>query len=97
LFLSLAFSGTPSSVDTFTLAEKSSSAFSHEERTMNPKTTMSPETISTGGVSFLTNTYKQFANKSIQDCIKDGFPASFLRLPIHIGLSVGRYEFMVFV
>ncbi len=64
---------------------------------MNPKTTMSPETISTGGVSFLTNTYKQFANKSIQDCIKDGFPASFLRLPIHIGLSVGRYEFMVFV
>jgi hypothetical protein len=78
LFLSLAFSGTPSSVDTFTMAEKLSSAFSHEERTMNPETTMSPKTISTGGVSFLTNTYKQFANKSIQDCIKDGFPASFL-------------------
>ena len=38
LFLSLAFWGTPSSVDTFTMAEKSSSAFSHEERTMSPET-----------------------------------------------------------
>jgi hypothetical protein len=30
------------------------------------------------GVSFLTNAYKQFANKPIQDCIKDGFPSFFL-------------------
>ena len=33
----------------------------------------------TKGVSFLTNAYKQFANKPIQDCINDGFPSSFLR------------------
>jgi hypothetical protein len=31
----------------------------------------------TEGASFLTNTFKQFANKPIQDCIKDGFPSSF--------------------
>jgi len=29
-------------------------------------------------VSLLTNTYKQLASKTIQDCIKDGFPSSFL-------------------
>jgi len=114
LFLSLAFWGTPSSVDTFTMAEKSSSAFSHEEWTMSPETkTISPasqasdqpgdnvspptprthgklnnrthhdsfqlEDNLTEGVSFLTNAYKQFANKPIQDCINDGFPSSFLR------------------
>ena len=39
---------------------------------------MIPET-STVGVSFLTNTFKQFANKTVMECIKDGFPASFLR------------------
>ena len=33
----------------------------------------------TKGVSFLTNAYKQFTNKPIQDCIKDGFPLPFLR------------------
>ena len=33
----------------------------------------------TEGVSFLANAYIQFANKPIQDCIKDGFPSSFLR------------------
>ena len=33
----------------------------------------------TEGVFFLTNAYKQFTNKPIQDCIKDGFPSSFLR------------------
>ena len=38
LFLSLAFSGTPSS-DAFTMADKSSSAFSHKERTISPETT----------------------------------------------------------
>jgi hypothetical protein len=64
--------GTPSSADTFTMAEKSSSAFSHEERTMIPET-------STVGVSFLTNAFKQFANKTVMECIQDGFPASFLR------------------
>ena len=63
--------GTPSSVDTFTMAEKSSCALSHEERTMIPET-------STVGVSFLTNAFKQFANKTVMECIKDGFPASFL-------------------
>ena len=52
--------GTPSSADTFTLAEKSSSAFSHEERTMIPET-------SKVGVSFLTNAFKQFANKTVMD------------------------------
>jgi len=115
LFLSLAFWGTPSSVDTFTMAEKSLSAFSHKERTMSPETeTISPasqasdqpgdnvspptptprmhgklnyrthhdsfqsEDNLTEGVSFLTNAYKQFANKPIQDCINDGFPSSFL-------------------
>jgi len=71
LFLSLAFSGTPSSVDTFTMAEKSSSAFYREERTISPE-------MSTVGVSFLTNAYKQFAKKTVMECIKDGFPASFL-------------------
>ena len=39
---------------------------------------MIPET-STVGVSFLTNAFKQFANKTVMECIKDGFPASFLR------------------
>ena len=33
----------------------------------------------TEGVSFLTNVYKQFATKPIQDCINDGFPSSFPR------------------
>jgi hypothetical protein len=54
------------------MAEKSTSAFSHEERTMIPET-------STVGVSFLTNAFKQFTNKTVMECIKDGFPASFLR------------------
>ena len=31
------------------------------------------------GVSFLTNAYKQFTNKTIMECIKDGFTKSFLR------------------
>jgi hypothetical protein len=39
---------------------------------------MIPET-SKVGVSFLTNAFKQFANKTVMECIKDGFPASFLR------------------
>jgi hypothetical protein len=39
---------------------------------------MIPET-STVGVSFLTNAFKQFTNKTVMECIKDGFPASFLR------------------
>jgi len=30
-------------------------------------------------VTFLANAYKRFAYKSIQDCIIDGFPSSFLR------------------
>jgi hypothetical protein len=38
---------------------------------------MIPET-SKVGVSFLTNTFKQFANKTVMECIEDGFPASFL-------------------
>ena len=38
---------------------------------------MIPET-SKVGVSFLTNTFKQFANKTAMECIKDGFPVSFL-------------------
>ena len=38
-----------------------------------------PEDNSTEGVSFLTDAYTQFANKPIQDCIKDGFPLPFLR------------------
>jgi len=46
---------------------------------MSPETTMSPETISTVWVSFLTNTFKQFANKTVMEFIEDGFPASFLR------------------
>jgi hypothetical protein len=54
------------------MAEKSSSAFSHEEKTMIPETSMV-------GVSFLTNAFKQFANKTVMECIQDGFPASFLR------------------
>jgi hypothetical protein len=69
--VSCILAGTPSSADTFTMAEKSSSAFSHEESTMIPET-------STVGVSFLTNAFKQFANKTVMECIKDGFPASFL-------------------
>jgi hypothetical protein len=36
----------------------------------------------TEGVSFLTDAYTQFANKPIQDCIKDGFPLPFLRCQI---------------
>jgi len=47
--------------------KKSQSAFFHEE-----KDNLTKE------ISFLTNTYKQFANKPIQDCIKDGFSESFL-------------------
>jgi hypothetical protein len=54
------------------MAEKSSSTFSREERTMIPET-------STVGVSFLTNAFKQFTNKTVMECIKDGFPVSFLR------------------
>ena len=41
-----------------------------------------PEDNSMEGVSFLTNAYTQFANKPIQDCIKDGFPLPFLRCQI---------------
>ena len=107
MLVSLTFSGTPSSVDTFTMAEKSPSAFSHEERTMSPETIspasqasdqpgdndvspLTPRTHGkpndsfksednlTVGVSFLTNACKQFANKTVMECINDGFPASFL-------------------
>ncbi len=50
---------------------------------------MIPET-STVGVSFLTNAFKQFANKTVMECIKDGFPVSFLRCqyPLAAELSI---------
>jgi hypothetical protein len=46
-----------------------------------PNDRLKSEDNLTKGVSFLANAYKQFANEPIQvqDCIKDGFPSSFLR------------------
>jgi hypothetical protein len=53
-----------------TIANNLLSNFSHKARSVGPDLKEL--------VSLLTNTYKQFARKTLQDCIKDGFPPSFL-------------------
>ncbi len=45
----------------------------------HPHTMASVFTHVKEGVSVLMAAFKQFANKPIQDCIKDGFPDVFLR------------------
>jgi len=99
------FRWTPSSNVLSTMANKSSSNFSHMERTISletepqaldqlgdnvspptprmhrkPNDSFKSEDNLKEGISLLTNTYAQFANNTIQDCIKDGFPLSFLLL-----------------